>query len=80
MGHMLDRCDLLDVLEESARLNRPVIVELKGGERFVDDTREVLSEDDEDWAVFRAHDRIPVSDIAFCGPAATRDPSYAGKS
>ncbi len=72
MGHVLDRCDLLDVLEQSARLNRPLIVELEGGERFVDETREVLSEEDDDWAVFRAHDRIPVSDIAFCRPAAAR--------
>jgi hypothetical protein len=63
MGHLLDRRDLLDALEDSAALKRPVIVEFKAGER----------------AVFRAHDRIPVSDIAFCSPA-TQEPSYAGKS
>jgi hypothetical protein len=80
MGHLLDRCDLLDVLEESARLNRSIVVELKGGGRFVDQTREVVAERDEDWAVFRAHDRVPVSDIAFCGPADAPEPSYRGKT
>jgi Rho-binding antiterminator len=80
MGHLLDRCDVLDLLEESARLKRSVIVELKGGRRFVDQTREVVSEADEEWAVFRAHDRVPVSDIAFCGPADVPEPSYRGKT
>ena len=38
MGHILDRCDMLDV-----------------------------------------HDRIPVADISFCGPAEQPEPSYRGK-
>jgi hypothetical protein len=81
MGHLLDRCDVLDLLEESARLKRSVVVELKGGGgRFVDQAREVISEEDEEWAVFRAHDRVPVSDIAFCGPADVPEPSYRGKT
>jgi hypothetical protein len=79
MGHILDRCDMLDVLEESARMRRALVVELKGGHRFVDEVREVLSDDSGEWAVFRGHDRIPVDDISFCGPAEAPEPSYRGK-
>ena len=79
MGHILDRCDMLDVLEESARMRRAVVVEIKGGHRFVDEVREMVSDDSGEWAVFRGHDRIPLADISFCGRAAPQEPSYRGK-
>ena len=41
MGHIIDRCDVIDVLEESARLHRRVLVTLKHGHHFVDETRAV---------------------------------------
>jgi hypothetical protein len=79
MGHLLDRGDVLDVLEESAVLSRPVHVELKGGTSFVDQTRFVVSEDGEDWAVFRYYDTVPVSKIAFVAPTAPNVSDYRGK-
>ena len=79
MGHILDRCDILDVLEESARMRRTIIVELKGGHRFVDEVRDVVSDEHGEWADFRAHDRAAVSEISFCGPAEAPEPSYRGK-
>jgi transcriptional antiterminator Rof (Rho-off) len=80
VGHLLDRCDKLDVLEESARLHRSLVVELKGGRRFVDQARDVVTQDREDWALFRAHDPVRVGDITFCGPAQPVEPSYRGKT
>jgi len=79
MGHLLDRCDVLDVLEESARMHRAVLVELKSGRHFVDQVRDVVTDGDGEWAVFRAHDRLRIADISFCGPAEPPEPSYRGK-
>jgi transcriptional antiterminator Rof (Rho-off) len=80
VGHILDRCDLIDVLEESVRLRRKLVVELKGGRQFVDEARDVVTEEHEEWAVFRAHERVRVADISFCGPAEHPEPSYRGKT
>jgi Rho-binding antiterminator len=80
MGHILDRCDISDELEESARLGRELIVELKGGHRFVDRARELVSDDREEWAVFRQHALVRVADISFCAPAHPTEPSYRGKT
>jgi transcriptional antiterminator Rof (Rho-off) len=78
VGHILDGCDISDVLEESARLGRKLIVELKGGHRFVDQARELFAQDHEEWVVFRAHDRVRVADISFCGRADPPEASYRG--
>jgi transcriptional antiterminator Rof (Rho-off) len=53
MSHVIERCDVLDVLEESARLHRSVQVQLKDGRHFVDRARDVVTADDGEWAVFR---------------------------
>ena len=79
MGHIIDRCDVIDVLEESARLHRRVLVTLKHGHHFVDETRAVETTPDGEWAVFRDHDRILVDDIASAGPAEPPENSYRGK-
>ena len=76
----MDRCDVLDVLEEAATLGRPVAVELKGGKRFVDEIRELVTREGEDWAAFRDHEVIAVSDISSCSRTDSPDPSYAGKA
>ena len=81
MGHLLDRCDVLDLLEESTRLKRPLVVELKDGSRFVDEARDIVVDDDrEEWAVFHVHEQVRVRHISFCGPASPPEPSYRGKS
>ena len=79
MSHIIERCDVLDVLEESSRLHRPVSVQLKGGQRFVDQARDVVTEADAEWAVFRDHDRVLIDDIASCGRAEPPEDSYRGK-
>jgi len=79
MSHVLERCDVIDVLEEAVTLKRPLAVELAGGRRFVDRVRDVVTEDGQDWAVFAAHERTAVDDIKFAGPAEPHEPSYAGK-
>ena len=79
MGHILDGCDISDVLEESARLGRKLIVELKGGRRFIDQARELVSEDRQEWAIFRAHEAVRVADISFCAPAEAPEATYRGK-
>jgi hypothetical protein len=79
MGHMIDRCDVIDVLEESARLHRRVLVTLKHGHQFIDETRDVEKTPDGEWAVFRDHDRILIDDIASAGPAEPPEATYRGK-
>jgi transcriptional antiterminator Rof (Rho-off) len=79
MSHQLDRCDVIDVLEESARLHKRLTVTLKGGRHFVDEARDVLTDEDGEWVVFRDHDRMLVDDIAFAGPAEPPESTYRGK-
>ena len=62
------RCSFIDVLEEAALIHRPVAVAQRGGERFIDVVTDVVTENHEDYAVFRSHDRVAVTEIA----AATR--------
>jgi hypothetical protein len=66
MGHQVDRCDFIDLLEESAVTGLPVSVRLKNGTHFVDRVRDVITENGEDFAAFREHGRMPVSEIRDC--------------
>jgi hypothetical protein len=79
MGHLLDRCDILDILEEAAMTGRPVSVELRSNRKFVDHVREVVTRDGEDWALFKAHEPVAISDIHGCDRAEPREPTYSGR-
>jgi len=79
MSHQLDRSDIIDLLEEAVTLRRSVSVVLRHGRHFVDRVRDVVSERDEDWAVFAVHGRVPVTDIATCARGEPIEASYAGK-
>jgi hypothetical protein len=79
MAHMLDRCDILDLLEESVVSGRAVAVELRSNKKFVDQVRDVVTQDGDEWAVFRYHEPISVSDIHCCARAEPWEPTYAGK-
>jgi Rho-binding antiterminator len=59
----IGRCDFIDVLEEAVLRRRPVAVQLRGGETFIDQVVDVVTERGDDFAVFRAHARVPVGDI-----------------
>lgn len=79
MSHTVERCDIIDILEESVRMRRSVSVTLRDGRHFVDEARDVVTEEQGEWAVFRAHDRVLVDDISSCAPAQPPEPSYRGK-
>jgi hypothetical protein len=80
MGHQVGRCDFIDVLEESVATGRNVAVSLRGGQHFIDMVRDVVTQNGEDWAVFRDHAWVAVSDIEDCERAQPRDASYDQKS
>ena len=79
MAHMLDRCDIIDLLEEAARTGGTVSVQTAGGQRFVDWVRDVETTGGEDFATFREHGRVAVSDIRDCARGAPPDSSYDAK-
>jgi hypothetical protein len=79
MGHVVDRSDFLDMLEESATMRRPVEVQLRDGHRFEDIARQVVTQDGEDYAIFEQHDSLPVKSISDCRRASPIEPTYAGK-
>jgi transcriptional antiterminator Rof (Rho-off) len=77
---LIERCDLIDMREESVRLHRPLVVELKDGRSFTDRARDVITEaSGDEWVVFRHHDRLSLSDISSCRAAAPVEPTYRGK-
>ncbi len=57
------RCSFIDVLEEAVLRRRPVAVKVSDDEIFIDEVSDVVTEAGEDYAVFRAHGRIPVTRI-----------------
>jgi hypothetical protein len=76
---LLERCDFIDMLEESVRLHRPVSVELKAGKTFTDEASDVTDGAEGDWAYFRLHERVPLGEISSCRLAVPPEPSYRGK-
>jgi hypothetical protein len=57
------RCDFIDVLEEAVLRQRPVAVQLREGDSFIDEVVDVVTEQGDDFAVFKAHERVSVGDI-----------------
>ncbi|ADO70752.1 hypothetical protein [Stigmatella aurantiaca] len=69
------RCDFLDVLEEAVTRGRPVAVQLRAGETFIDQLLDVLTENGDEFAVFRQHDRVSIGEIsAVSRPEPSRAP------
>lgn len=58
-----NRCDILDLLEESAVFGIMVQVRTSDGREFVDRVVEVPSDRDGDWAQFAENGRIAVDQI-----------------
>ena len=79
MGHIVEKCDFLDVLEEAAVLGTEVLVDLRDGGHFKDGVREVITENGQDFALFKAHGRLPVHTLSAARRAAPRIDSYEGK-
>ena len=57
------RCSFIDVLEEAVLRRRAVAVNLQDGTSFIDEVTDVVTENGDDFAVFRAHPRVRVGDI-----------------
>ena len=79
MSHQVERCDFIDMLEESAKTHRPVVVTLRGETHFSEDVRDVVTEDGEDYALFRDHGRVAVTDILDCVWTSPREATYDRK-
>jgi Rho-binding antiterminator len=79
MSHQVERCDFVDMLEESAKMRRPLAVTLRGATHFADLVRDVVTEAGEDYAVFRDHGRVAVSEILDCVWTAPREVTYDSK-
>jgi len=79
MGHIVEKCDFLDVLEEAAVLGTEVVVDLRDGGHFTDHVREVITEDGQDFALFKTHGRLGVHTMSDARRAAPRIDSYEGK-
>jgi len=79
MSHLVDSCDFIDMLEESAKMHRPIIVTLSGGSRFEDTVRDLVTEDGQDFVLFRDHGRYPARDVLDCVWTAPRSESYDAK-
>jgi len=79
MGHQIEKCDFIDMLEESAKMHRPIAVTLKSNTRFSDTVRDVVTEDGSDFAIFKDHGRFPLSDILYCAWKEPLPTSYDSK-
>lgn len=67
------------MLEEAVTSGRSVAIELRNNKRFVDKLRDVVTQDGEEWAIFKMHEPLAVTDIHYCSRAEPVEPSYAGK-
>jgi len=79
MGHQIEKCDFIDMLEESAKLHRQIAVTLKANTRFSDVVRDVVTVDGADYAIFRDHGRVVLSDILDCAWKEPLPASYDSK-
>jgi hypothetical protein len=79
MGHRLDVGDVIDMLEESAMLRRPVEVQLQDGRRFEDRVQEIVKWEGADHVVFKDHELTPLLKISGVRRAWPPELTYAGK-
>ena len=71
---VLGRCDFIDVLEEAVLRRRPVAVQLREGDTFIDRLVDVVTEGGDDFAVFAFQGRVAVSEIVA---VTRREPALA---
>ena len=79
MGHRLDIGDVIDMLEESAMMRRPVVVQLKDGREFEDRVQEIVKYDGEDHVAFKDHEFTRLSQINGVQRARPPEMTYSGK-
>jgi hypothetical protein len=79
MGHRLDVGDVIDMLEESAMMRRPVVVQLSDGRVFEDRVQEIIKWEGEDHIVFKDHELTRLSSITGVQRSRPPELTYAGK-
>ena len=79
MAHRLDVGDVIDMLEESAMLRRPVKVVLRDGRAFEDRVQEIIKWQGEDHVVFHDHELTPLAAISAIQRARPPELTYDGK-
>jgi hypothetical protein len=79
MGHRLDIGDVIDMLEESAMLRRPVEIRLQDGRVFEDRVQEIVKWEGKDQVVFKDHELTPIDWIRGIRRAWPPELTYAGK-
>jgi hypothetical protein len=79
MGHRYDVGDVIDMLEESAMMRRPVVVSLSDGRVFEDRVKEIIKWDGEDHVVFKDHELTPLSAISSIQRARPPEFTYDGR-
>jgi hypothetical protein len=79
MGHRLDVGDVIDMLEESAMMKRPIVVRLHDGRIFEDRVQEIVKWQGEDHVVFHDHELTPLVKIKEIQRGRPPELTYAGK-
>ena len=79
MGHRYDVGDVIDMLEESAMMRRPVVVTLSDGRVFEDRVKEIIKWEGEDHVVFKDHELTPLHHISNIRRGRPPELTYAGK-
>ena len=79
MGHRYDIGDVIDMLEESAMMRRPVVVQLSDGRVFEDRVQEIIKWEGEDHIVFKDHELTRLSSISGVQRSRPPELTYAGK-
>jgi hypothetical protein len=79
MAHRLDVGDVIDMLEESAMLRRPVRVSLRDGRVFEDRVQEIVKWQGEDHVVFHDHELTPLHAISAIQRARPPEWTYNGR-
>jgi len=79
MGHRIDVGDVIDMLEESQMMKRPVEVELRDGRVFEDRVQEIVKWQGQDHVVFKDHELTPLHAISGVRRGWIPEATYAGK-
>lgn len=65
----IGRCDFLDMLEEAAVTKKPLEVEMRNGEIFTDEVRDVITKEGQEFVDFLDHRMVPLAEILGVKPA-----------
>jgi len=79
MAHQLDVGDIIDMIEESVMMHRPIVVHLRDGRRFEDRAREIIKWEGHDHVVFHDHELTPLHAISSVQRGRPPEYTYAGK-